>query len=236
MTVLGLGRKGQHALRRNRARHLIALATGLLAASPLTAGCGGSEPAATAPVEKTYTTTLQPFTDDGEPAAGLRVIQSVSARCIPSALTPGNDRARRCFTNETSVAMDPCFLPERPVVERDPDNEMARELGAQNVALCVSSPEQSDVTKVYVLQDSGPAPWDTVLGEAYWSLELADGTRCLRTRDVPETRAGLELSYGCDDGGYLYGAPDETQRVWTIHRRAEDSEELTLAEIRTAWS
>ncbi|WP_043536812.1 hypothetical protein [Saccharomonospora cyanea] len=222
-------------MRQNRARRLTALVSGLLAASLLMTGCGDTEPSAAGPVAETRTMTLHPFTDEGEPAAGLRVIQKVSARCAPSMLSPENERARRCFTNETSVAMDPCFVPDRPVVERDPDNEAARELGMKTVALCVSDPRQTDVTKVYVVEETPTIEPEPSLLDPHWSLELADGTHCVKALGVPEIREGRHLSYSCDDGGSLYGLLDETRKAWRIHHRAEGSEGLTVSEVRTAW-
>ncbi|WP_134717619.1 hypothetical protein [Saccharomonospora xinjiangensis] len=221
-------------MREKRAGRAAAIAAGLLAAAA-SAGCGGAGPEQDAPVTETRATTVRPFTGEGEPAPGLRITQSVSASCLPSALSPENELARRCFTKETSVAMDPCFVPERPVVERDPDNEAAKAFGMTTVALCVSGPGSFDVTKVYVLEDLGAGARVATQADPHWGLELADGTRCVKAFGVPETRNGQPLSYGCDDGGFLYGFPDSAREVWTIQRRAGGSDELTLTDVRTAW-
>ncbi len=211
-----------------------ALAAALLAA--VVASCGSpADDAPPPPVTETRTVTMQPFEPDGDLKPGLRVEQEVSGRCVPSVLSPDNDLARRCFATETSVAMDPCFVPEPDVGRRLVAHDELRKLGVITVAVCLAAPDQTDLTRIYVADDTGVygLPWDDV--DPHWALELADGTQCVKVFGVREIREELHLSYTCDDGGYLYGIPDEEPPVWLIHHRDEDSDELVYTEVRTAW-
>lgn len=212
-----------------------ALASGLAAALLVLTACASPGTTPAPPVDETRTVTLQPFTPEGELTPGLRVVQEVSGRCVPSVLSPDNDHARRCFATETSVAMDPCYVPDPELGRRLVDHEELRELGIFTVAVCLATPEQTDLTRIYVAEDTGvySAPTNSV--DPHWALELADGTRCVKVFGVKEVRENLHLSYSCDDGGYLYGIPDEELRVWMIHYREKDSDELVYTEVRTAW-
>lgn len=219
-------------MHRNRA--MPTLGTGLLLGIALLSGCGSAEPASTPAVDETRVLTLDPFTEGAEPASGLRVLDEVSARCEPSILSPENELARRCFTKETSVVLDPCFVPATPVDLPDLEKPGEAPLTVDTVALCFDDPARTEPTKVFVLEDNGAQPRQEAPFDPHWFLELEDGTRCTRVFGVQQVREDLPLTYGCDDGA-LYGSPDEEKQVWTIHHLPEDAETLEVAEIRTAW-
>ncbi|WP_298180931.1 hypothetical protein [Saccharomonospora sp.] len=210
------------------------LGIGLVLGVSLLSGCDSAEPVSMPPVEETRVTDLVPFSEGAEPAAGLRVIDEVSARCEPSVLSPENQLARRCFTSETSVVLDPCFVPADPVdvPALEKPGEEPREV--DTVALCFDDPAQTELTKVHVVTDNGVWPREPAPFDPHWFLELGDGTRCTKVFGVEEIRENLPLSYDCDDGT-LYGSPDEEKPVWTVHHLAEGAETLRVAEVRTAW-
>ncbi|WP_024875329.1 hypothetical protein [Saccharomonospora piscinae] len=221
-------------MRQKLRRPAIAVMACLAVAAALATGCTTSPAATAEPVQRTHTVVFDPYGEHGDPAAGLRVTDEVSARCENSLLSPENPLARRCFTNETTVALDPCFVPEEPVLVRAPGDGDAQLTSVDTVALCLADPAQSELTRVYVLHDNGEQPRDSAAFDPHWFLELADGTRCAKIFGVRATVEGRHLSYRCDEG-QLYGMLDEAGTVWTIHHRAEGEDELDVAEVRTVW-
>jgi len=49
------------------------------------------------------------------------------------------------------------------------------------------------------------------------------GARCSFAGGGTATLAGQRLNCGCDNGGYLYGYPNQTAAVWTISYAAPGS-------------
>ncbi|WP_019814679.1 hypothetical protein [Saccharomonospora saliphila] len=212
-------------MRQRTTTPVAALVAALAAVLPVLAGCD-AERAEAGPVGTTRTVMTDLFTDGGlDPE--LEVEGEVTAACERSRLSPDNPRARRCFTTETTLVMDPCFVPEAPAPEARLDR-------VTTIAACLRDPASDRVTKAYVVDDERPFTGRDAVDQ-WWFMELADGTRCVKVIGVPEIREDLHLSYRCDDG-FLYGIPDEAKQVWTIHHRLSGSETPELAEIRAAWS
>lgn len=175
------------------------------------------------PVTATKNMVVTPFTEAGEPLAGITITDEASGHCRPSRADPGNKQARRCFTSEASVVMDPCFLRPSadPIV---PDV-------SHGTALCMTEPHNGRATQVTVEADVEPEEEE----DTPWFVELANGARCSTATGVDRRVDGLPLTYGCDGDGYLYGAIDTSAQVWTVHHQAEGSKDTDEVPVRTAW-
>jgi hypothetical protein len=185
-------------------------------------GCGTDDPATgtTGPLTATRTATVDPFTPDGQPKPGLTITNEFDADCRPSALDGGNSRARQCFTGGPTLMLDPCFVPGD---------------GPQRTALCLRGPDSHRATLLTITDDTAPpATAGTEAGNP-WYIELADGSRCRAAGPNPVTLDGMPLSYGCGDDGFLYGLPDRSRPVWTIHHGSDGSQHTRVVRIRTAW-
>lgn len=207
-----------------RPNALLAVTVLSLAALALTACESDSRPLP--PVTATEHLVMQPLTTDGEPSPGITVIDDVTGHCRPSGVDPENQQARRCFTEETSVALDPCFLPAstEPIIPEV----------APGTALCLSEPLSGRATRVTVHADVPPEPGNEKQA-APWVVELDNGTHCSMVGGVDVELDGLRMSYGCDDDGYLYGPIDTSDPVWTVHHQAEGAAQTEIVAIRTVW-
>lgn len=222
-------RKAALPLRPNALLPVLALACLL---STVAACDNGSESAATSPrVTATKTVTMRPFTPDGRTAPWVTVVGDATGACYPSGVDAGNPQARRCFTDATSVALDPCFVPAP---------------GSAGVALCLPDPTSGQATRVAIYSDLDPNSESTsestdttdsgaVPNIGPWFVELASGVRCEAATGVDAMVDGLPLTYSCDDGGFLYGPVDTGGRVWTAHYQRDGAAHTQVAAVRTAW-
>ncbi len=207
------------------------------------ADSGTPDPAKQEQQHPTRAGTTALFDESGMIRSDLEVLDEVSGRCEASLLSPENEQARRCFTNETSLALDPCFVPEDPSPELLPDpgtgtesvtDQKVRNNPVETVAVCLRDPAADGAVKVHVRDDDPSGVSENVV-DPWWFVVLADGTRCVKVLGVDDLREDLHLSYRCDDG-YLHGLVDEDKRIWTIHHRKAGSDELNLAWVRSAWA
>ncbi|GAA1223469.1 hypothetical protein GCM10009676_01020 [Prauserella halophila] len=200
-------------------------------------GCSGAPDArpatSTQPVTTTEQITVDPFTESGEPAAGLDIVEKGDGNCWQSWVSITGSNARRCapvLTGDQHTSQevhDPCYLHVRPGPDR---------------AVCIQNPTTGEATGFDVVEDTGPAPEDAQRHRP-WFVELADGRHCVLVpgADDPESTAE-DPTYGCGSHDYLYGMPDTTTSVWTITNRHGEAVERAEAgphrdrvSIRTVW-
>lgn len=204
-------------MRRTAPFSVVALAATLTAVAGCTADTAGEVDLG--PVAFTSTVVTEPFTEDGEPAPWVDVDYEMTAHCKPSRLDKGNLNARLCFTAETTTALDPCFVPTE---------------GAQTNAVCLPDPSGRNAIGLTINAQEPPEP-DSAENELPWFIELQDGARCELVGDVGVTSDGLPLTYGCDDGSFVYGPPDSGSEVWLVRHQPEGAQETRPVPVRTAW-
>lgn len=204
-------------MRRKVPRSVVALAATLTAVVGCTAGTTGDvDPG---PVAFTRTVMTEPFTEDAEVASWVGIDYEMSGSCKPSLLDKGNLNARLCSTEETTTVLDPCFVP--------PEGERDR-------AVCLPDPSGRNAIGLTVTSERPPMP-ESAENALPWFIELRDGARCELVGDVGVTLDGLALSYGCDDGTFVYGPPDSAAAVWLVRHQPEGAEETRPVPVRTAW-
>ncbi|OLT42658.1 hypothetical protein BJF85_22220 [Saccharomonospora sp. CUA-673] len=210
-----------------------------LVACAVLAGCsgpdaaGGDTPDDAEPVHATRVIPVYPFARDGDPAAGLDVVDEGEATCWQSWVSVDSDHARRCAPVPTGdphtskIVHDPCYV--------RPDEGTDR-------ALCLADPTRSQAVAFDVVQDDGPRPAEEKEPKP-WFLELGDGRQCVLFLSPDEGVDPAEIpTYACGQNDYLYGAPDTRSPVWTMANRhgeadtrIEPGHELDEVQIRTAW-
>ncbi|EHR53064.1 hypothetical protein SacmaDRAFT_4891 [Saccharomonospora marina XMU15] len=202
-------------MRRKVALLLVALAAAAVAGC--TADTGGDVDLG--PVAFTNTVVLEPFTESGDVAEWVSVDDTLTASCKPSLFDKGNLNARLCFTGETTTALDPCFVPTE---------------GEQTKAVCLPDPSGRNAIQLDVTDQKPPKP-NRADNALPWFVELRDGARCEVVGDVGVTLEGLPMTYGCDDGSFLYGPPDSADEVWLVRQQAKGAERTRQVPVRTAW-
>ncbi|MFC4001329.1 hypothetical protein ACFS2C_06750 [Prauserella oleivorans] len=197
------------------------LLPGLFVVLVLLGACGSPAPAEppAGPVTATAEIMLYPFTETGEPAPGITVVDEAEATCSASTLDLGNPAARRCVTTAGLILHDPCFVRAAP---------------APDVALCVQNPATGQAVRMTIAQDLGPRPQPELV-HAPWFLELEDGRWCVPTAGIGPELDGEKPSFACGGQDFLYGVPDNRAPVWTIAHRDDGAETTQPVRIRTAW-
>ncbi|NIJ10181.1 hypothetical protein FHU38_000525 [Saccharomonospora amisosensis] len=204
-------------MRRKVALLLVALAATSTAFAGCTADTDGDVDLG--PVAFTNTVVLEPFTESGDLAPWVSVDDRQTASCRPSLFDKGNLNARLCFTGETTTALDPCFVQAE---------------GEQTKAVCLPDPSGRNAVQLDVTDQRPPEP-NSADNALPWFVELESGARCEVVGDVGMTLEGLPMSYGCDDGSFVYGPPDSADEVWLVRQQAKGAERTRPVPVRTAW-
>lgn len=204
-------------LNRHGRYKIVALMAGLISLGACTNSVPGS--ASSKPLSETTTVLMNPFTLDGDPAPGITVNGELTGECQPSAVDPGNSNARRCFTEQSSKVLDPCFV--APV-------------NISNSALCMSSPV-AEATSLTITSDTEAVALPSDESADPWFVELENGTMCGILGGATATLDGMRLNYSCNQQEHLYGSPDRSHPVWKIHYQRDGSRTVAIVRIRKAW-
>ncbi|MFI2764759.1 serine/threonine protein kinase [Streptomyces echinatus] len=168
-------------------------------------------PAAAAPsvqATQTQVVTISPWSLDGTPASGVTITDRASGSCFGTAESTMRTDAWRCTAGDR--ILDPCFSP-------DSNPEDTRALcfdGAPNRMVELAVPQGFPGNNDHM--PGGPDIEPII-------IVLANGARCSFTGGGTSTLAGQRQNYGCDNSGYLYGAPNKTAALWTISYSAPNS-------------
>src|SRR5450755_809452 len=72
-------------------------------------------------------------------------------------------------------------------------------------------------------------------GHDPWFIQLADGRGCGMNGGATYVVAGMRAAYGCADKSVLFGSPDQSGQIWTIHVQAAGSSAITTQEMAAVW-
>lgn len=102
---------------------------------------------------------------------------------------------------------------------------------------CAASPWSAEIT---LLTLTAPLPRDHANSAGGttahpWGLQLASGARCQFIIGATATVAGLRVNAICSDGSYTLGDPDRSRARWRIFVMRDNSPNLELQEISSAW-
>lgn len=143
-----------------------------------------------------HTGHLPVFTSSGTLSPRFRVASTGVGYCWTDSLSTRAADAYRCM--QGNVIHDPCFAatPHADTVACfiDPWHPVTL------LHLSKKLPRHSRVT--------GPT--------LPWAIETTDGRRCTFLTGATAAMGGERINYGCTDGSFLLGAPDEHRPVWTI--------------------
>jgi hypothetical protein len=183
-------------------------------------------------VYATQILTYTPYVDD-LPRPGLVITTTDSS--TDSAIDPS--------FNCTAVAHDleplRCISPDGPIYDPCFPNLEG------SSCLFVASPAATDAVRVLLGPPTPPAPpqpsvspnsWPGDGIANPWALELTDGTECVFSHGAEDNVGGLRPNYGCSDGRFVFGNPDETRSGWMVQLGASQSGPLTAQiGVTDAW-
>jgi hypothetical protein len=160
-----------------------------------------------------------PFTAPG--SLGLGITTRVTGRCFAASVADsGRSDAWRCMSGNRIY--DPCFE--------------GFEQGTTVVA-CLESPRASAAV---VLTPTGGVPRQVAnkglpLASPPWSLSLGNGASCGLLPGATFGFAGMRISYGCTDGGYLIGDVDRSLPQWRVFYLARRATAAMMVSVVTAY-
>jgi hypothetical protein len=224
------------------------------AASPVPPSVPPSVPAAVSPVPSFYPPPIQsasdghlgamyatqiltytPYVDD-LPRPGLVITATDSS--TDSVIDPS--------LNCTAVAHD--LAPLRCISRNGPIYDPCFPNLEGSSCLFVASPAATDAVRVLLGPPTPPAPPEpsepsvspnSVPGDGIanpWALDLTDGTECVFSHGAEDNVSGLRPNYGCNDGRFVFGNPDETRSGWMVQLGASQSGPLTAQiGVTNAW-
>ena len=107
------------------------------------------------------------------------------------------------------------------------------------VGLCIDDPLKREAVKITIAGDRDePSVGGTAspsAGHDPWFIQLADGRGCGMNGGATYVVAGMRAAYGCADKSVLFGSPDQSGQIWTIHVQAAGSSAITTQEIAAVW-
>ncbi|WP_455359617.1 hypothetical protein [Streptomyces sp. SYSU K21746] len=185
------------------------------------AGESGSAPTTSAPgLTRTEVRTIAPWAIGGMPAKDIVITMEAVGSCWSSSSKTQRTDAWRC--TDDSTVLDPCFAPdagpEHPMLlcmEADP-NRMLR------LTLTESLPGNNFHIP------GGPVPTPLL-------LELVNGDICRFASGATDALVGQRLNYTCEQGGSVYGDPNQSRALWTAAYRADEASTTVSTPIRTVY-
>lgn len=179
-------------------------------------GCGDNENGTEEPA-KTEQRIYNPVDQGGEPSSNLQLTEERGSCFAGSGIAFRSD-AWRCVPAGSSELQDPCFAT------------------SSNAVVCVMTPWDTEATSLNLTK---PLPVESQAGgeqtDRPWALELVDGRRCTLLGGATRAIANRRVNFGCDDGSYLLGDPDESAPVWTIFAGEGDQQSIEAVQIKIAW-
>jgi hypothetical protein len=159
----------------------------------------------------TRVVTVNPFAADG-----MKVTRTTTGTCTtPSSGDAARADAYRC---SGTTILDPCF--------RDPARK-------QSYLLCPDSPVASKAVRV-LPQGGLPTDNPSAAGATPWALVLGNGESCAFAQGGTDAKNTERLNYQCESG-VIYGDPDRSLPVWSVHYEVAGSGVQMTRYVMTAY-
>jgi hypothetical protein len=179
---------------------------------------GWFSPGASDNTSATQEIVYQPWsnTQPNKIANGFHVVSQSRGKCLDRSGVTSRPDAYRCF--EGDYVLDPCF--PNPYY------------GSKIAACPFNGP--SGVVLIHLTKRLSSPAFYGKTPPSPWLITLNDGRMCYAFSGAGAVSGGLLASYNCPHST-LFGSVRRTGKIWTIFEAQNDSPDMTLARIVTAY-